>query len=389
MVHRTTRNVKGTGTVSSVFAHARPLGGKPRAVAAAALGFVLSATSLDACRTAPEAPPAPSLRPVWTQAGDGVPFGSPAVAETGAFATDAAGTLWALDAGTGAVQWTAALGGDTAGAPVVDAGQVIVVTLAGDVEAFDRPTGAPRWAVPLGGAVMAGLARWGAGLFAVTGAGVVTGLDAAAGAVLWTRDLGGIVAFTPGVADAALLVPTFDGRLSRLDLATGAVLWESVPDPTYVIGTPLVAGARVVVPGYEDTLLGLSLDDGSTAWSRYAGNYLVALPVVRDGVAYFGSAQGPIVATGAVDGQALWTLPDVLYGRQALLFPTAGDLLVLDLGGPWTWIDRAGGTRSATGDLGFEVNGAALLEAASMLVVSGGGALHGLALDPGPPAGGD
>lgn len=318
----------------------------------------------------------PTLRPVWTEAGG---VGPVVTAGDLVFAVDAAGTLRALDLG-GVSRWTASVSGGTAGAPVFDAERVFVVTKAGEVEAFDRRTGTPRWSRALGAAVMAGLALRDGRLFVVSAEGVASALDTGSGELLWTTGLGGSVAVTPGVADAAVLVALFDGRLVRLDPATGATTWESSPDPTYVIGTPLVFGPQLVVPGYEDTVLGLSLDDGTIAWSRDGGNYVVALPVAQDGQVYFGAAHGPIYAVDATDGAPQWVVPDVLYGRQAILLPTTTFLLVVDRGGPVTWIERERGERIGASDLGFAVDGAALADEERILVVAGGGALHGFEL---------
>jgi len=346
-----------------------------RLAVAVALGSLLATA---ACGD--EARDAVALRPVWTEAGDGVSFGPPVTAGGLAFAVDAAARLWALDLG-GALLWKVGLQGPTAGAPVVDAEHVFVVTRAGDVEAFDRSTGASRWSRALGVAVMAGLAQWDGRLFVVSAEGVASALDAGSGDLLWTTDLGGAVAVTPGVADAAVLVALLDGRLVRLAPATGETTWESTPDSTYVIGTPLVVGARLVVPGYEDTVLGLSFDDGVVTWSRDGGNYVVALPVAQEGNVYFGAAHGPIYAVDAIDGALRWVVPDVLYGRQAILVPTDMHLLVVDRGGAVSWIDLERGERTGGSDLGFAVEGAALADVEQVLVVAGGGALHGLELE--------
>jgi len=137
--------------------------------------------------------------------------------ETSVYLTTGGGTLYALDAATGAVQWSATVGSSVSRPAVAD-GVVYVGTGDGRVLAFDAagcgaPTCAPTWDAPVGGATSGQPAVAGGVVFVGTTAGSVVALDAAgcgatSCAPVWSATVGTGAVGSPIVAAGTLVVGT-------------------------------------------------------------------------------------------------------------------------------------------------------------------------------------
>lgn len=178
------------------------------------------------------------------------------------------GTMWALDATTGAVQWSYPLTPEKPGqgsacygyAPVWQ--HLVIVTSAdGRVFALDRSTGQVQWTAPhTYDANSNGDERWagvGGGVVLVTSGStpaMIVAYEVATGVERWRRmDYGG--SLYPPVLDSTAAFVDHGWIFASYDLATGSTRWQTPqslfdPQTTYK-GRPIVTGSRVYVAGRD------------------------------------------------------------------------------------------------------------------------------------------
>ena len=182
-----------------------------------------------------------TLVPKWVATTTGDVSGTPAVSDGAVFFGDFGGTLWKLDAQTGAVIWShqvsdyTGIAGDLARTSPSLAGNTLVV---GDLK----------------------------GPF-------MLGVDASTGALIWKTqvhpDLHGIMTGSPvlvgntvitGVSASGASAPataTFRGEIVALDAQTGRIIWQTFSLPDNHGQTGLYAGATMFAPPAVDEDLGL------------------------------------------------------------------------------------------------------------------------------------
>jgi outer membrane protein assembly factor BamB len=142
------------------------------------------------------------------------------------YTATSAGTVYALDAGSGAVLWTGAAGAAVAETPALADGSLYVPTADGDLVVFDAAgcgaaTCAPLWQAATGAAISAQPAVAGGTGGVVFTTGTDGSIDAFATAgcgapscdPLWSTETGSEITGAPAVSGGHLYVGTADGRL--------------------------------------------------------------------------------------------------------------------------------------------------------------------------------
>lgn len=223
----------GTGPSWSGLLDIVSFGGSSPLTAPVTLGtdgvFVSSSTGLrkyphtvDYSCNPPDAP-VNLLCPAWTTPLDGPISHSPVLGDGAVYIGTGAGTLYALDPATGAVQWTAAVGAPVTKAPAVARGHVYVPTSAGTVVVLPAAgcgaaTCSPQWSDATGSEVSAQPAVAGDVLVTGSADGSVTAFDAdGCGAAtcpsLWSANAGSRVSGAPAVANGRIYVGTANGSV--------------------------------------------------------------------------------------------------------------------------------------------------------------------------------
>src|SRR4051794_40777856 len=216
--------------------------------------------------------------------------------------------------------WGSATGTTAEGinsSPAVVGGLAYVGSDDGSLWALDAPTGAPVWhdrSAPWG--MWAGAAFAQGTVYVGSGQSKVFAYDAATGGLVWSRSLGSRVRSTPSVADGKVFVGTDAGTVVALSAVTGAIRWSSSASPpstgAVVRSSPAVSGGRVFVATAETTPMdgdAVAFDEktGAVDWrADYVADYSTSSPAIANGVLYLGSYDTRVYAIKASSGKLLW-----------------------------------------------------------------------------------
>jgi hypothetical protein len=171
--------------------------------------------------------------------------------------------------------------------------------------------------------------------------------------VLWRREMGSLLEFPAVVWNGVAYVNSIHGRLRALSMRNGHVLWRtrvgrrmaSSPglDPKHglLVTTSMIPGSVKV----------LSMKTGHVRWTVSTGRAEPS-PVVRNGVAYLGAANGNVYALNLERKRVKWvfhggakiTGSPALQGRRLFVGDYAGRVFALDARtGRRLWMGGVGG----------------------------------------------
>lgn len=154
--------------------------------------------------------------------------------------------------------------------PAIDGDRVFAASADGELRAVDRESGRSLWKVELRRGLSGGVGFHDDSLLLGGSDGEVLLLDADDGAERWLAQVTGEVLAPPQADGRVVVVQTYDGKLYGLDYASGERLWN-----------------------FDSNVPVLTLRGTST-------------PILRDGVAFAGFANGRVLAFDALSGAVLW-----------------------------------------------------------------------------------
>jgi len=286
------------------------------------------------------ADPAPAWR---IDVGRGV-VGAPALTESLVLLSKVDRQLVVLDRRTGAIVWQRRLGQNIGSGPLVDYDRVYVATQTpdGEVRALELASGSRVWARAVGD-VEAPIAVHSARVYAGTTDGWLTALSAVGGGVLWRTRLAGAVRSAPVATGGGVIVATASDSLYLLDGATGAVRARRGTSAA-VLAAPALADSVLVFGTTAGRLEACDTATLGTRWSVDVGSGVVGAVAVQRDTAF--------VLTH--DGELWWVPLDAPAGAvhaalgvvaRAAPVPVAGGVIVTDVGGQISLVDRTGARR--------------------------------------------
>ncbi|HEV2679890.1 MAG TPA: outer membrane protein assembly factor BamB [Rhodanobacter sp.] len=164
--------------------------------------------------------------------------------------------------------------------------------------------------------------------------GHVYGVNAKDGGPRWEAELKSEVLTSPVIVGDMVLVRTSDGRVYALDAKTGERRWVydqgSVPLLSLRDNGPLLVANGVLFFGSDDgKLVALRLDNGAKLWEQKLGSGEgrteidrlndVDGAIVLDGSTLYGAAyHGTLAAVDGPSGRPLWSRPFSSFGSLAL-----------------------------------------------------------------------
>ena len=256
------------------------------------------------------------------------------------------GTLYGLDAATGAQHWAVPLGGGIQGAPnalgapgTADAAVIAVTQPDGVVHAVSLLDGRALWSsrptnrTDGSPAVGSGAIAYGncdAALHVFDESGGVFRLSIPLGE---NAQIAGGVA----VADGQVFAGNRSGNAVCADILTGGLVWTAELSPTEVFTTPAVDRERVVLGAKDGTVYALSRDKGQVLWRFAAGTEAGSCAIAGEHVVV--TAAGKLFVLQAKDGTKVWsadvsdeiTSPAVAGGR-ILVGTGEGDIVAFGTG---------------------------------------------------------
>lgn len=162
-------------------------------------------------------------------------------------------------------------------------------------------------------------------LYAASTDGKLEAMDAATGKTLWSKSSrthgwfgwgdknrkDALYAGGPAVTGDLLAVGTLDGHVYGVNAKDGSPRWEATLG-SEVVTSPVIVGDLVVARTQDGRLYGLDTTSGERRWVYDQGNVpLLSLrgngqPLVANGVVFFGSDDGKLVALRMDNGSKLW-----------------------------------------------------------------------------------
>jgi outer membrane protein assembly factor BamB/predicted phosphodiesterase len=208
----------------------------------------------------------------WTIASSAAVYGETVIVG------DASGVVRALRVADGSVAWEfKAAGGPVYSTPDVGGGRVVFGSTDGSVWALNAATGSPVWSLHrasehLSVSIVACPRIAGGVVFIGPSAGDFDALDLAKGDVVWSHHgTGGFVETKPLVAVGKVVFGAWDGRLYALDEKSGELAWtwqgdRSSPFYSPAACWPVAANGRVFIVAPDRRMTAINLATGREVW---------------------------------------------------------------------------------------------------------------------------
>jgi outer membrane protein assembly factor BamB len=156
--------------------------------------------------------------------------------------------------------------------------------------------------------------------------------------VVWKRDLGSLLEFPAVVWEGVAYVNNMYGTLRALSMKNGHVLWKTRVGSLMASSPTIDPKRRVLVttsmsPGNVSVV---AMDTGRVKW-RFSTGRAEPSPVIREGVAYFGAANGNVYALDLDRRRPRWifrggvkiTSSPALVGKRLYVGDYAGRVFAL------------------------------------------------------------
>jgi outer membrane protein assembly factor BamB len=256
----------------------------------------------------------------------------------GPLTCSSAGTVYAINASTGAQIWSYTTNGVVESSPAVSNGVVYVGSEDGNVYALNATSGVLVGKYPTSGGVDSSPAVIGGTLYIGSTDNNVYAINVSNGTVDWKYLTGSAVESSPTVVNGIVYIGSDDFNVYGLNATTGAPV-SSYPTGYAVTSSPAVANGFVYFgsdgtttpqpsacnngTSASGTMYALTTTNPPTlAWCYQTGDSVSSSPAVANGAVYIGSLDDNIYSLNASAGSpANWNFTT---GGPVLSSPTAG-----------------------------------------------------------------
>jgi outer membrane protein assembly factor BamB len=307
----------------------------------------------------------PQVKERWRfDAGWTIASSAAVAGETVVFA-DASGSVRALRSADGSVAWEFKTNDPIYSTPDAGGGRVVFGSTDARIYALDARTGQPVWKIATSGPVVASPRVVDGIVYIGAGDHVFRAIDLASGRLVWKAEgIEGFVETKPLVAGGLVVFGAWDGRLHALDAATGRPIWSWTGEHASVFYSPAacwpVAGnGRVFIVAPDPWMTAIELASGRGLWGTDNWAVRESIGVSADGGhIYVRTTDGIIAAfsSAADDAEAVWETnagfdhdinSAMLVEKDGVVFYGTKDGLVLALDaatGAVRWKHRVGVT---------------------------------------------
>jgi outer membrane protein assembly factor BamB len=206
-------------------------------------------------------------------------WGAPTLSGGNVLIASLDGSLYAVDASSGALQWTFTDDGAFASSPTIVDGNALVGGFGTELYAVDASTGRSEWSFKAGNWIWSRPAVVGNQVYVGDFEGNFYALDAASGTLAWTLTLDrGPIRASPVLSGGRLIVATTEGWIGAIEPASQSIAWQrdlgtSLNADLVVQGNEVLIapGGCVSLPGTENRIYYVSVD-AQTGDLRQADN---------------------------------------------------------------------------------------------------------------------
>jgi len=257
----------------------------------------------------------PQVRERWRFKSGWTIASSAAVSGDTVVFADASGAVRALRISDGSIAWEFQTSDPVYSTPDVAAGRVVFGGTDGTIYALDARLGTPVWKFATGGPVVA-CPRIAEGIVYIGSTDhIFRAIDLASGESVWRAEgIEGFVETKPLVAAGRVVFGAWDGHLHALDAETGWPLWSWMGERESVYYSPaacwpVAANGRVFVVAPDPWMVALDLESGRELWGTDNWAVRESIGISADGGRVFvRTTEGLIAAISATadDAEALW-----------------------------------------------------------------------------------
>jgi outer membrane protein assembly factor BamB len=335
----------------------------------------------------------PNVKPVWQFDAGWTVASSPAVAGSRVFFGDGAGKVRALDLKNGSPKWEVTVGGAVYSTLAVSENRVLFGSTDGDVYALSAKTGQTLWRFPTARPIVASPCVTNNIVYIGGTDGHFRALNVKTGGLLWDfPEVKGFVETRPLVSDGEVIFGAWDLNLYALDARTGALRWKWKGQSPGNLGLmyspaaewPVAAHGKVFVVAPDRRMTAVDLAGGSQIWrtaqwqvresigmaedlsrfyvrtmpgiiaafsieaseprelweldARFGYDINSAMLVERDGVLFYGTKNGLLLAVDGKTGALLWEHKLGVTVLNTVVPLSGSDVLVADVDGKVTCI---------------------------------------------------
>jgi outer membrane protein assembly factor BamB len=228
---------------------------------------------------------------------------------------DASGSVRALRAADGSIAWEYKTDDPVYSTPDVSAGRIVFGCTNGTIYCLDARIGTVVWKVPAAGPVVACPRIVDGTVFIGSSDHVFRAIELATGRVLWSQDgVEGFVETKALVAGGLVVFGAWGGGLYALDAATGRPVWTwrgEKESPFYSPAAcwPVAGNGKVFVVDPVPWMTAFELDTGRELWGTDNWAVRESLGVSADGRQVYVRTTDDVIAaisTEADDAEAVW-----------------------------------------------------------------------------------
>jgi outer membrane protein assembly factor BamB len=246
---------------------------------------------------------------IWSFTTGGAVWSSPAAANGMVYVGSNDFTVYALNAASGDKIWNFTTGGGVFSSPTVVDNIVYVGSTDNNVYALDTNSGAKIWNFTTNGQIRDSLAAVNGVVYAGSQDGNIYALNAASGTLLWSSPTGDGDTFTnssPAVVNGVVYVGSTDNNLYAFKTSDGSKVW-SFPTTDKVSSSPAVFNGVVYFGSEDGNIYAVDSSSGTKIWSQSTGGPVYSSPAIADGIVYVGSWGGTVYAFDTLTGRTVWS----------------------------------------------------------------------------------
>jgi outer membrane protein assembly factor BamB len=205
--------------------------------------------------------------------------------------------------------WSYTAGGDVSNGEAVANGLAYVTSYNGTLYSLNAKTGALKWSYATGSSIQLDTPAAANGLvYFGTESGNLYALDALTGTLKWRYNTGGSIYDSPTIANGILYIGA-GTTLYALDAKTRALKWSFAPGTGYGnFSSPMVYHGMVYAGTDNQDVFALNMTSGKVIWHQTVNSSVYASPSAMNGIVYASTGAGgrTVYAFDAGTGTLKW-----------------------------------------------------------------------------------